>query len=220
MNSQRWLLSAVIALGVVVSNDARAQNYYLGIEVGNEHVSFNPDYSFVSGAANRSFDNEASGTGVGVLAGYHWKVAPNFSISLQGRLSTSNADWKLDLAEPASLEYAIPMTAAVSLLPTFQASEKISLFAEAGIAMGKIQERKSAVSTSRYDAQEWLPGVVAGAGMNIAMDEQWSVRIGYRRAWYNKLTYDSHLCQRNTCGDDSRQPDLQSMLSIGLIREF
>ncbi len=219
MNSQRWVLSAVIALGVVASKDAAAQNYYAGVEVGNEHVSFNPNYSFVSGATNRSFDNEASGTGVGVLAGYRWKVAPDFSISLQGRLSTSNADWKLDLAEPASLKYAIPVTAAVSLLPTFKVSEKISLFAEGGIAMGEIEERKSAVSTSRYDVKEWQPGVVAGAGMSIAVDDQWSVHIEYRRTWYNELSYDSHLAN-GTHVETIRDKPIQSMLRIGLIREF
>lgn len=81
---------------------------------------------------------------------------------------------------------AIPVNVAVSLLPTFQVSEKIALFAEAGLALGKIQERKPAVTTSMYDVRKWQSGYVSGAGMSFAVDDQWSARIGYRRTWYTR----------------------------------
>jgi len=218
-NGQRWMPGAVIALCLAASNGAAAQGYYVGAEIGSEHVSFQPLYRFANGAPNLSFDDQVYGSGVGVLAGYRWKAAPDFSIALQGRLSASDAAWKLELPEPASLKYAIPVNVAVSLLPTFQVSEKIALFAEAGLALGKIQERKSAVTTSMYDVQKWQSGYVSGAGMSFAVDGQWSARIGYRRTWYKELSYDTHLAN-GTKVEMVSSKAVQSMTSIGLIREF
>jgi hypothetical protein len=38
-------------------------------------VQLQPEYNFVSGAPNRTFDNQANGTAVGLLAGHHWLTA-------------------------------------------------------------------------------------------------------------------------------------------------
>ena len=218
-NTQCWMLGTVAALGLVAWNSSAAESYYVGAEIASEHLSFGPDISFVDGRPNRSFDDQAYGSSVGVLAGYRWKARPDFSIALQGRLSASDAAWKQELLEPASFKYAVPVNTAVSLLPTFQASENLALFAEVGLAMGKIQERKSAVTTSTYDVQKWQPGGVAGAGMSVAVADRWSVRIGYRRTWYKELRYNTYLANGTQVETNSSKP-VQSTWNIGLIREF
>ncbi len=155
MNKQCWLFGAVPAmgLGLLPANDAVAKGGYLGAEVGQERVLYQPEYSFVSGAANLSFDNTAGGWGSWVLAGYRWQTGEDLAIVLQGCLSAGNAVWTIDQPEPASFCYAIPVNAALSLLPTLRLSPRVALFAEAGIALGKIEERKSATATSRYDVE-------------------------------------------------------------------
>ncbi len=218
-NTQRWMLCTVAALCLVAGNGMAAESYYVGVEIASEHLSFGPDISFVNGRPDRSFDDQAYGSSVGVLAGYRWKAGPDFSIALQGRLSTGDTAWKQELPEPASFKYAVPVNAAVSLLPTFHASENLALFAEVGLAMGKIQERKSAVVTSQYDVEKWQPGGVAGAGMSVAVADQWSVRIGYRRTWYQELRYNTYLADGTQVETNSSKP-VQSMWNLGLIREF
>lgn len=219
VNTRRWMLGTVAALGFVASGNSAADSYYVGAEIASEHLSFGPDISFVNGRPNRSFDDQAYGSSVGVLAGYRWKARPDFSLALQGRLSAGDAAWKQELPEPASFKYSVPVNVAVSLVPTFQASEQLALFAEAGLAMGKIQERKSAVTTSMYDVQKWQPGAIAGAGMSFAVADQWSVRIGYRRTWYKELKYNTYLANGTQVESVSSKP-VQSMWNIGLIREF
>ena len=216
-----WILGAatLTGMGWPASNGMAAQGYYMGAEIGSEHVSYQPEYSFMNGTPNESYDNKADGLGGGVLAGYLWQTGTAFSIALQGRLSAADAVWELDIPEPASLRYAIPVNAALSLLPTFHVSKRVAFFVEVGVALGKIEERKSATTTSMYDVDEWQSGGIAGAGMNFAVDDRWSVRIGYRRTWYQEFSYDTHLADGAQVETVSDQP-VQSMTSIGLIREF
>ncbi len=221
VNSQYWILGAVTAvgMGLLASNGMAAQGYYVGAEIGREHVLYQPEYSFVNGTPNESYDNKADGLGGGLLAGYLWQTGTAFSIAVQGRLSAGDAVWELDIPEPASFRYAIPVNGALSLLPTFQVSKRVALFVEVGVALGKIEERKSATATSMYDVGEWQPGGIAGAGVSFAVDDRWSVRIGYRRTWYKEFSYDTHLANGVRVETVSDQP-VQGLTSIGLIREF
>lgn len=221
MNKQYWLLAAVTTMGLGLSPTigAAASGGYLGAEVGYERVLYQPEYRFVSGAANRTFDDKADGLGGGVLAGYRWQTAEKFSIAMQGRLSASDAVWELDLPEPASFRYAIAVNAALSVLPVYHISPRVALYAEAGVALGKIEERKSAAVTSRYDVDEWQPGLIAGAGMSLAVSDHWSVRLGYRRTWYKEFRYDTHLAN-GTKVEEVNAKTVQSLSSIALIREF
>ena len=219
-NSRKWIGSIAAILGALASQGAAAQ-YYLGIEAGREHLSFEPEYRFVSGAPNQNFANRAAGSMAGLVGGYHWKTAQNFSLDVQGRLSMNDAAWTLKLPEPASLRYDLPVNVAVSLLPTFHLGEKFSVFAEAGLALGKIRERKSTsnVARSSYDEDKWRPGVVAGLGMSLAVGDGWSLRAGYRRTWYKDHDF-------NTYRADGAQIEavtsrvVQSTTTIGLIRDF
>lgn len=220
---RHWMIGAASVACLIAANGVAAQTYYVGAEVGGEQVSFPTDYAFASGGPNESYDNRANGTSGGVLAGYRWEVAPGVSIALQGRLSVSDTAWKMDLADQTSFKYAIPVNAAVSLLPIYRVSDKVALFVEAGVALGKIQERKSAVSTSMYpslyDVRKWQPGGIAGVGISLAMDEKWSLRIGYRRTWFKEFSYDSHLADGTQVETVSASP-VQSVTSLGLIRDF
>lgn len=219
-NYLKWMFGAVAVVSALGAQGAAAQ-YYLGVEAGRDHLAFQPEYRFVNGAPQQTYDNRASGAAFGVVGGYRWQSSRDFTFDVQGRVSVSNAEWTLDLPEPASLRYDVPMNVAVALLPAFRVSDKLSVFAEAGLALGKIRERKSTtnVTRSHYDVDKWQPGFVAGFGLDLALDERWSVRAGYRRTWYKDHdfnTYRADGSQVEAVTSEVRQ----SLTTIGLFRTF
>ncbi len=220
LNFWRWLAGVLPLLGLLASQGAAAQ-VYLGVEAGREHLSFRPEYRFVSGKPDDHYDNRADGSVAGVVGGYRWKTAADFSLDVQGRLSVSNSEWTMTLPEPASFRYDLPVNMAVSLLPAYRLTENFSVFAEAGLALGKIRERKSTsgATKSRYDDATWRPGVVAGFGMSLAVGDGWSVRAGYRRTWYRNHDYDTHDAT-GVQVETVTSRVVQSTTTLGLMREF
>lgn len=219
-NHLQWITGALTTVGILASQGVAAQ-YYLGVEAGHEDLSFKPEYRFVSGAPDRTFDNQAEGLVASVVGGYRLTSTNDFSLDAEGRLSISNSDWTLSLTEPASFRYDLPVNLALSLLPAYRISKNFSVFAEAGLALGKIRERKSTESPdkSRYDEETWRPGFIAGFGISLAVGDGWSLRAGYRRTWYKNhdfYTYDANGTQVETV--TSRV--VQSTTTLGLIREF
>jgi opacity protein-like surface antigen len=210
----------VAVLGAVASPGVAAQ-YYLGAEAGHEHLSFRPEYRYVDGAPRDRYNNRASGSTAGVLGGYRWKTARDVSLDVQGRLSVSNGDWTMALPEPAKFRYDLPVNVAVSVLPAYRLTDNFAVFAEAGLALGKIRERKSTTDATRsaYDVSKWRPGVVAGLGMSLTLDERWSLRVGYRRTWYRDHDFGTHRAD-GTRVETVTSRVVQSTTTIGLIREF
>lgn len=220
LNYQKCMGAVVAVVGVLASQGVAAQ-YYLGVEAGHEHLDFEPKYRFVNGTPNESFENHANGAALGLLGGYHLLSTKDYALAVQGRLSVSNADWKLRLDEPASLRYDLPMNVAVSLLPTFRLSEKFSVFAEVGLALGKIREHKSTgnVNSSSYHEDKWRPGMVAGLGLSFALDERWSVRAGYRRTWYKDHDFNTYRANGTQVERVTSRVE-QSSTTLALIRAF
>ncbi len=220
MNCRKWLAAAVPLLGVLASSGVQAQ-YYLGVEAGREHLSFRPEYSYVNGRPNDRYDNRAHGALAGAVGGYHWRGAADFSLGVEGRLSVSDSDWKTTLPEPARFRYDVPVSVAVALLPTYRVTENFSVFAETGLALGRIRARKTTpdATRSRYDDASWRPGVVAGVGVRHAMGDGWSVRAGYRRTWYKAHDFNTYRADGSQVESVSSKA-VQSTLKLGLMREF
>jgi opacity protein-like surface antigen len=168
---------------------------------------------------NSTFDNQADGSIGSIVTGYHWKSGKILSLDLQGRLSVNSNSWQMALPEPASFRYDLPLNLAVSLLPSFHLSEKFAVFAEAGLALGKIREQKTAATTSRYDVEKWRPGIVAGFGLHLALDERWSVHAGYRRTWYQDHEFATYLAN-GTQVETVISRVVQSTSTMVLVREF
>lgn len=87
--------------------------------------------------------------------------------------------------------------------------------------LGLVASSSSAAENYYAGAEiaEWQPGGVAGAGTSIAVADQWSVRIGYRRTWYKELRYNTFLADGTQVETNSSKL-VQSMWNLGLIREF
>lgn len=219
-NCRKWIGAVVPLLGVLASPGVVAQ-YYLGVEAGREHLSFRPEYSPVHGGPNDRYDNRANGSVAGVVGGYRWQGRADFSLGVEGRLSVSDTDWKLTLPEPARFRYDVPVSAAMALLPTYRVTENFSVFAETGLALGKIRLRKATTNAvrSRYDVSTWRPGIVAGVGMRYAIGGGWSVRAGYRRTWYKEHDFNTYRADGSQVEAVSSKV-VQSMTTLGLMREF
>lgn len=177
--------------GAIISQPVAAQSY-VGVEIGRENISFEPTYQFLIGGGDQSFHNRASGAVGGVVVGYRWKPAQGLSWDLHGRLSGSDNAWRLALPEEsATFRYDLPVSLSFSLAPVWQVSDKVALFAEAGLAIGRIREQKLAPITSRYDVQTWRPGLLAGLGARVALDDRWALRLGYHRIGYRAHDFDT-----------------------------
>ena len=217
-------LAFLMCLSMLASQEVTAQSspqssFYAGVEIGHANLSFKPHYRFVNGAPDVTFDNQADGSMGGILAGYHWKSGKDYSLDLEGLLSASNASWQMALPEPASFRYDVPMNLSVSLLPSFHLTDKFAVFAQAGLALGRIRERKSAVSTSMYDVNEWRPGIVAGFGMRLTLDDRWSMRIGYRRTRYQNHEFATYLANGSQVEAVTSRVE-QSATTLSLVKEF
>lgn len=186
----RWVGTALFLQGVVMSPPAAAQAY-VGAEVGHEKIAFKPTYRFVDGSADQAFHNQAAGTSFGLAAGYRWKTAEGFSLDLHGRMSASHNQWTLSLPEPATFRYDLPLSVSLSLAPAFQVNERLALFAEAGLALGRIREQKQSPTASRYDIQTWQPGGLVGLGARWALDERWTLRLAHHRVGYRSHGFDT-----------------------------
>ena len=113
------------------------------------------------------------------------------------------------------------IAALLGALTSHGAAAQYYLGVEAGLALGKIRERKATtnVTMSGYDEDKWRPGVVAGLGMSLALDERWSLRVGYRRTWYKDHDFDTYRAD-GTQVEAVTSRVVQSTTTIGLIREF
>lgn len=215
---KRYCTAALCAFGAIAPA-AHGGDYYGGAELASDHLVFRPEYSFASGRPNASYDDQAYGKALGVFAGRRWQVGANVSLAVEARLAKSNTAWRLALPDPASFTYAIPYTASLSLLPSLGLGSRVALYAELGIATGRIEQRKDAAVGSRYDVAQWRPGWIAGGGLAFALDDRWGARLGYRRIRYASLAYDSRLADGSRVESVSC-PSVQSQWGLGLIRSF
>ena len=214
-----WTLSALVIAGAIVSQPATAQSY-VGIEIGREDISFKPNYQFVNGSADQSFHNRASGAIGGLVVGHRWKPAQGLSWDLHGRLSGSDNAWRLALPEEsATFRYDLPVSLSFSMAPVWQVSDKVALFVEAGVAIGRIRERKQAPITSHYDIRTWRPGLLAGLGAHVALDDRWALRLGYHRIGYRARDFDTFDAAGRQV-EAVRSRVTQRETTLALIRAF
>lgn len=181
-----------LAAGLCLAAPASAGEWLLGLEAGYGVQTFEPEYEFVSGTPNRRFTNRAEGFMGAFVGGWRTMLAPGFSLTLQGRFEGSTGTWTLQTDEPASLEYAIPVSAGVSLMPAFHFDEATAVFAEIGVAGGLLLHRKQSDVASRYDETDWRPGLVMGGGVERALGSGLKGRVFYRRTAYDDVAFDTH----------------------------
>lgn len=212
-------LCITLAGGFLLPLGAAAEGFYGGLEVARERLRFAPEYT-VNGIPDGGFVNRATGRAGSLFAGHRWAMSPTWSLALEARLSVSDTRWRLRIPdEPASLRYDIPYSAGVTVQPTIHVSDRVSLFIEGGLALGRIQERKSGSPDSNYNERSWRPGLALGAGMNVRLGEAWSARFGYREARYREISYSSRDAGGNVVERIRDKPE-QSSWYLGVLRSF
>ena len=117
------------------------------------------------------------------------------------------------------LRYDTPYSASLTLQPAYQLSDRVAMFAEAGLALGRIHEHKWASPDSTYDERRGRPGLVLGAGVSLRLGDAWSARLGYRETRYRELRYEGRDAG-GTVFERIRDKPRQAAWHVGLVRDF
>lgn len=214
------LLHGALAAATLLAGPALADGYYAGVEGARERLRFEPHYYEADGTPDGSFVNRARGRAGALFGGHRWTLSPDFSLAVEARLATSDTRWRLRIPdEPASLRYDIPYSASLTLQPAWHFNERVALFAEAGIALGRIHERKWDSPASTYDERRWRPGAVLGVGLSLRLGDAWSARLGYRETRYRTLRYEGRDGGGNVIERIHDKPR-QAAWHLGLMRHF
>ena len=137
---KRWLF--VVITVIVTGPVANAGEWYAGVDVGYVEHQFTPAYSFVSGREDISYENESYGVEARVHGGYVQKINSRLSMGYNIHASANDAEWTLNIPEPANFKYEQPYTWGVSITPTIQFSECAGLLLEAGLVQGIVGEHR------------------------------------------------------------------------------
>jgi opacity protein-like surface antigen len=198
---------------------ADAGFFYAGTEIGYVETRFEPQYLYMDGSSNDRYVDPAYGQTGSVIFGYMHPLAAGLSLGLQGRISLANDEWTLYTNEPAHLTYRIPYSYSVGLRPAIRLLDPVSVFFDAGIGQGNIQEMKESPFSSRYDINEWKLGYSAGAGIEYQLSSVWSMNLSYRYTAYEKFSYDSYLPNGSHWETVEDNPQT-SVVSFGLTWHF
>lgn len=216
--SPRHLIAATAC--ALATGHVAAGTSYFGVELSRERLKFEPHYYLLDGTPDGSFTNRARGTGGALFGGHRWSLGSAFSLAVEARLAANDAKWTLRLPdEPATFRYSVPLSAGLVLQPTAHLSDQVSVYAEGGVAMAQVRERKSAPATSAYNVSRWRNGTILGAGVNVKVGEGWTARLGYRESRYAAVRYTARLSD-GTPVERIRDKPVQTGWYLGLARTF
>jgi opacity protein-like surface antigen len=196
--------------------------WYAGIDIGSIDHHFYPEYTEAGSGEVSSFRDDADGLEAGLLAGVSIPLARRFSMAVQARIARTNSEWTLYLPnEPADFSYKIPTTFALSIVPAFQLSERVSIFGELGYINGDVNERKTSPSADRssYDFSDWVDGRQWGLGLAFSLNPDWSLQAVYRETDYSDFDYKSYLPNGMNLESIKDSPEAESF-GVGLIYTY
>jgi opacity protein-like surface antigen len=196
------------------------EGWFVGLSGGDGKIEFEPQYHFVDGRSPRTFSDQGEGWAAGVSIGYQHEINADFSVDVAAEYIAQDAEWSYFLAfEPASFEYRIPHTVALRLSPSWEFARDWRVFADIGVARGRVEERKSAPATSNYHFDDWVNAALIGIGVGYDVNERLSLTLGYRELHYDDLSYQSHLPD-GTHTETIEDSPASSYTSIGVKYRF
>jgi opacity protein-like surface antigen len=204
---------------VATAHTAYASPLYVGTEVGYAALKFTPRYSLADGTPDAGYTDRAEGIEFRMLAGYGVQLNKTFSLDLQTHFGLNSAVWDLDTAEPAHLEYKIPYTYGISLLPSARITEKASVSAEIGLEQGYIQEKKDSSVSSSYNFSKWVSGYSLGGGASYDLSKHFKVSLLYRYRKYNHISYDTYFPDGTLSEMVEDRPSISS-ITVGMSYSF
>jgi opacity protein-like surface antigen len=200
MNRHWRTVAAAVMMGAAFQTVARAE-WYVGAELGRVKHEFRPEYAYAWGGPNDRYTNRARGTELDLLAGFHFAMYRYFSVAIQARASGNDAAWKLNVYDAypdlgvegeARLEYEIPYSGTLSVLPEFHLW-RFTAFGELGVGGAWLHESKESAVSSSYDYRKLVPLATAGAGLRLALLDNLDAFVVYRETFYDRVNYDSNL---------------------------
>lgn len=213
------LVMLIFMYAVVTAHTAYASPLYVGTELDYATLKFTPHYSFISGAPDKVYRDSTAGIEFRMLAGYSWRLNKIFSLDLRTHFGLNSAVWDLHTTEPAHLEYKIPYSCGISLLPSARILDKVSLLVEIGLEQGYIREKKNSPVSSSYNFSKWVGGYSIGSGASYDLSRHFEASLFYRYREYNHISYDTHLPGGTLSERVEDRPSISS-INVGMSYSF
>ena len=167
--------------------------YFVEANIGQGEAEFEPTYYFVDGAPPKTYADKGKGAVATVRVGYSKPLFDALTLDFSADLIYQQTDFSLFFSgEPAEFKYDVPLTFGLIASPTWQLNSQWRLFAEAGLATGNTQFRKSQSPRSNYSFDEWTPGFLVGAGVAYRLGPQFEVTASYRAIQYDDVSFKSY----------------------------
>ncbi len=211
------------ALSMLVFADeavAGSGSWFLGVDAAYVEQTFRPYYTYASSDSSPDqFYNHSFGQSFGLHGGYRRHLFERMNLALQARMAFNNPEWELETDEPASLKYRIPYTHGLCLVPGFAVCSRVTIFAEAGVGQGCIQQTKESSSTTEYNNTKWAAAYVLGGGIRIAMGLNFELQLSYRQTVFEHYGFDSNLPD-GTVAEHIVNDNYSAEWLMGLSRTF
>jgi opacity protein-like surface antigen len=163
--------------------------------------TFRTDYSYPIGTPD-SFSNHASGFEAGALFGYDWTLNRALTLGAELRSATNKARWELDSDDVFSgtlkggashLRYEIPWTIRATSVIKARLFPDLALTGELGMEWGSVRLNKTSATSTSYSSEKWIPGLVAGVGLEWRLSGKVDLIARFAYAKYRDVSFNSRF---------------------------
>jgi len=191
---------AILVISLLFPVEAAAQ-WHAGADLGMVFDTFRTDYSYPIGTPD-SFANHASGFEAGALFGYDWALNCALTLGLELRSATNSARWELDSDDvfsgtlkggPSHLRYEIPWTIRAAGVIKIRLIPDLALTGELGMEWGAVRLNKTSATSTSYASTNWVPGLVAGAGLEWRLSGKLDLIARFAFAKYRDKSLNSRF---------------------------
>jgi opacity protein-like surface antigen len=214
------LVGSFLVLVMVAGRAPAASDWYGGAEVGHTEIRFKPRVRSLSGGGESVFVDRTEGTQWGVFGGRRFQLGDNAAVGVQGRLGFTSSTFDLSIpSEPAQIQYGVPWTATLSVVPQVRMSTgPVWVFGELGLGLGQVDVQKVAPLTTSYDESPVQLVSTIGGGLKVALGKKVEAYGMYRYTSWSSFTYTARLPSGMPDEVNTDKPHASSWLFGGLTR--
>ncbi len=189
---RKIIILAIAAAGLSAAPAfAQTADSFEGFKAGGE-LSLQRNKASFTAPGNISLSQTDKGINLRAFAGYDVMVSDNFLIGAEAGLGRGGPKVK-KIQGTTSLDVNPGLTFDISGRAGFLPSENVLIYGRLGYANGKVDitATNSAATPSSLTSDKRKGGLLLGVGAEMAVSEEFGMRLEYRRAKYGDLKSDN-----------------------------